>query len=134
MNGKIYVAGGQVASNATNKAEVYDPLNNQWTSLPDMNVARSGAMGISASGLLYMIGGYSSQILDSVEFYDPVTNTWNLAGKLPIHLRQGSSAKLNGVGYVLSGKIEVPNEPAGGSYSLSSYLRYGVCIVNSIAL
>ncbi len=94
-NGKVLVAGG-VASTAqyvapTNKADIYDPQNNSWTSTT-MATARKGyASIILQSGKLLIIGGITGYDANTppnaiyttaCELFDPTTGTWSAAGSM----------------------------------------------------
>ena len=55
--------------------DCYDPDNNAWSQVANINIARRGHSLVSLHGRLYAIGGSS---VDSVEVYDPDNNTWTL--------------------------------------------------------
>ena len=40
------------------KAEVYDPVIDQWSQLPDMPTARGDLMCVAVAGEMYVLGGY----------------------------------------------------------------------------
>ena len=74
LDNKIYVTGGEDGG-VMSSVDCYDPDNNTWSQLPDMNIARVGHSLVSLHGRLYAIGGYG---VDSVEVFDPDNNTWTL--------------------------------------------------------
>ena len=77
--GKIYVLGGfQFGVGVTQTAEVYDPVKDEWESIPPMLTARYCAGAASLGGKIYVVGGYgaNSANLSSGECYDPETNMW----------------------------------------------------------
>jgi N-acetylneuraminic acid mutarotase len=55
--GKIYVAGGLHAGVTTPWFDVYDPVSDTWTSLPDMPHARDHFQAGIVGDMLYAIGG-----------------------------------------------------------------------------
>ena len=73
--GRIYVLGGYQCGVG---AEVYDPVKDEWESIPPMSTARFYAGAASLSGKIYVVGGYGADYnsLASCECYDPETNTW----------------------------------------------------------
>lgn len=56
----------------------YDPLNNSWERLPDMQEKRSNFRMVVRGNSLYAIGGDRDIDinLDSVEKYTPDTDNW----------------------------------------------------------
>jgi N-acetylneuraminic acid mutarotase len=81
FNGKIYVIGGSSSSGVnwipTNKLFIYDPLEDKWIEGKPMPTARGAMTANFVNGILYVIGGYSSnQIVDVNEAYDPLSNEW----------------------------------------------------------
>ena len=41
-----------------NTAEVYDPVKDQWSKLPNMPTARGDLMCVAVAGEMYVLGGY----------------------------------------------------------------------------
>ena len=74
--GKIYAIGGLLIPTAS--AEVYDPVKDEWESIPPMSAGRLGAGAASLGGKIYVIGGigYDDEDLASGECYDPKTMEW----------------------------------------------------------
>lgn len=62
LNGKIYIAGGQVYDRhvfaVIRAVEVYDPATNSWSSLPTLLTARHGVSMAAIGNRLYVIGGH----------------------------------------------------------------------------
>lgn len=85
MDGKIYVAGGQ--SNKTSymcSVECYDPIDNEWKKLANMNHPRANFALVECNRVLYAMGHHKS-----IERYDPIQDRWTvvwmkLMGFLPI--------------------------------------------------
>ena len=89
-NGMIYVAGGVTAedrSDSNRRLIRYDPVNDSWTQLADMNNRRHSFELVSFRGKLIAYGGVA-EFFDPVnqmmveeetnltEAYDPATDTW----------------------------------------------------------
>jgi N-acetylneuraminic acid mutarotase len=71
LGGKIYVFGGEGNVDDPRKifheTEVYDPANDQWTSLPDMSVPRHGFGAAVIGERIYLPAGSISQGIDVVD-------------------------------------------------------------------
>ena len=102
--GYLYYAGGVRSSNAndaTNKTFRYDPVNDQWSQMANMNHARASFELINFHGQLYAMGGFhgtqtwNRQALDYVERYDPATDTWTNLSKLPVAMFGWGGTVLN---------------------------------------
>jgi N-acetylneuraminic acid mutarotase len=115
-NGKVFVCGGQsaaliVGGNGVPEAgyspitdtETFDPAANVWTTVANMNAARSGHTAtLLQSGKVLAVGGEDSggNAINSVEIYDPVADTWTSAASLNA-ARFGHTAILLNDGTVL---------------------------------
>ena len=96
LDSKIYVTGGVVdGRQSMSSVDCYDPDNNTWSQLPDMNIARRGHSLVSLHGRLYAIGGHrvGGYGVDSVDVYDPDNDTWTL-------LQQKLDGKVYGGGLI----------------------------------
>ncbi|KAF5900049.1 kelch-like protein 33, partial [Clarias magur] len=87
LDKKLYVAGGcyyYSKADTMKSAYRYDPLNNSWERLSDMQEHRSNFTMVVRGGILYAIGGDRdiSSNLDSVEKYSVETNTWSFTHPL----------------------------------------------------
>jgi len=79
-DGRLFIAGGEyVSSGETNHAtaEVYDPLTNSWTRLPDSPLGDIGDVPYQVLPDGRLVMGY--RFGGSVEFFDPATGTWSPA-------------------------------------------------------
>ena len=78
--GKIYAIGGEGDAATTRTAEVYDPVKDEWESIPPMSTARRWAGAASLGGKIYIVGGKvaydEDEDLASGECYDPKTKVW----------------------------------------------------------
>ena len=91
LNGQIYVAGGVALddrSDSTDRLLRYDPVNDSWTQLANMNNERHSFELVAFRGKLIAYGGVavffdpiSNTTVESetnlTEAYDPVTNSWS---------------------------------------------------------
>ena len=79
-DGKIYAFGGEESyiDRAIQTAEVYDPVKDEWASIPPMFAARYGAGVVSLDEKIFVVGGYGDHYdrLVSGECYDPKTKIW----------------------------------------------------------
>lgn len=83
-DGKIMVIGGiggTTGSNSQtlNSAEIYDPVAQTWTPVPNMSQPRHGHTAtLLEDGRVLVTGGNNGNtILGNTEIYNPVTNTWS---------------------------------------------------------
>ena len=90
QSGMIYVAGGVTAedrSDSNRRLIRYDPVNDSWTQLADMNNRRHSFELVSFRGKLIAYGGVAvfydpitqmtiEEETNLTEAYDPATNTW----------------------------------------------------------
>ena len=90
QGGMIYVAGGVVSQDlldSTKRLLRYDPVNDTWTQLADMNNRRHSFDLVSFRGKLIAYGGVAvffdpianttvEEETNLTEAYDPVTNSW----------------------------------------------------------
>ncbi|KAL4618298.1 kelch-like protein 33 [Arapaima gigas] len=81
LGGQLYVAGGchyYATADTLKSVYRYDPLQNTWQRLADMNEQRSNFSLVVRDKQLYAIGGdrIINNNLDSVECYCPESNCW----------------------------------------------------------
>ncbi|MGH3616933.1 MAG: Kelch repeat-containing protein [Pseudonocardiaceae bacterium] len=81
-DGRVVVAGGEYsdAGSDTDKAEIYDPVANTWTSIgnPGWGQLGDAAACLLADGRL-LVGNLSD---NKTAIYDPVANTWTATGDM----------------------------------------------------
>ncbi|XP_041003999.1 F-box/kelch-repeat protein At1g16250-like [Juglans microcarpa x Juglans regia] len=83
---KIYVAGGQctlASARGISLAEVYDPVQNLWTALPNMSTSRYKCVGVRWKGKVHVVGGFTgngnswdTMERSSAEIYDSECAKW----------------------------------------------------------
>jgi N-acetylneuraminic acid mutarotase len=100
VNGKIYVFGGE---GATNKVEEYDPVSNSWVTMADMPTARRYPAAAAVNGKIYVMGGVNSGLVNVVEEYDPSLNTWTTKAPMPTARMWLCAVAVNGKIYAIGG-------------------------------
>lgn len=82
-NGTVVVTGGW--NPVTASVEQFNPKTNQWTALPDLQVARCFHALVNIDSCLYAIGGENKDEmqLSSVERYDASSKSWKIVFTLP---------------------------------------------------
>lgn len=129
-NGRVLVVGGYDSESnhivPLKSAEVYDPAANQWSSAPDMGVARMGHVATALSdGEVLVVGGETTPFgnpvqtigLNLAEVYDG--KTWKDLAE-PDRLGSLTSATLLGDGRVLVLPAFQIFDPRSGSWSRST--------------
>jgi hypothetical protein len=95
--GKAFLFGGKVLngsqSTMTAKAHAYDPDNDTWEELPQMDLARSECRAGSTDSAILVFGGkgpvgFSEGVTDAVSQYNPLTRAWTRKTSMP-HPRAG---------------------------------------------
>ncbi len=87
-SGKVLIAGGDTMDGdnyaGMDNAEVYDPAQNSWKSIPRMLEPRTGqTASLLSSGMVLIMGGLQpGRRTASTEVYDPAANSWKALGDL----------------------------------------------------
>jgi N-acetylneuraminic acid mutarotase len=106
IDDRIYVAGGTGPGMQQNEVEVYDPLQNTWTTLAPMNVPRNHTAGAAIGGKFYVAGGRDSPAAHAaLEVYDPKTNVWSRLADMPTGRSGLAGAAVNGCFYTFGGEL-----------------------------
>jgi hypothetical protein len=108
LDGRVFVYGGEYdgSGNDVNlpNAEIYDPVQDVWTSIPSITFANWSNLGDAPSCALpngkVIIGDNSGQSA----IYDPTTNSWALAGR-----RNGGGATEESWALLQSGQVFTVN-------------------------
>lgn len=133
---KIYLIGGieegTTTSNPTNTVLRYDPAENSWDTLANMNQARAILSVSVVDNKIYAIGGVhhvEGTFYDVLEEYDPVSNEWIIKNPVPSKISLHCSIIFNDRIWVLSGTTDFTNpinesvyiyEPATDNWSNSA--------------
>ncbi|XP_037614103.1 kelch-like protein 33 [Sebastes umbrosus] len=115
LKGQLYIFGGKKyygINDTLNSVYKYDPLQNSWECLVEMQEKRSSFSVVVLDGKIYAIGGHCNrEYIQSVERYCPTGNSWSFTWPLDLPMA-GHAAK------VLQGRIFV----SGGLSSDCQYL------------
>lgn len=126
-SGRVLVTGGLAAGfnpGTVRTAELYDPVSDTWTAVPDMSAPRSmHTSTLLSDGRVLVVGGDGGGA-NTAEIYDPATNTWSAAAG-PLEPRTEHSAVLLASGKVLvvggsggnAGLLTEIYDPATNSWS-----------------
>ncbi|XP_008298460.1 uncharacterized protein LOC103371026 [Stegastes partitus] len=97
LKGQLYVFGGKKyygIYDTLNSVYRYDPLQNNWEGLANMQENRCSFSVVVLDGKIHAIGGHCEpDDIDSVERYCPTTNTWSFTRPLDLPL-SGHVAKV----------------------------------------
>ena len=105
LNGRIHTIGGYTDGPVTNSHEVYDPINQVWSTDSAMFTARAGAAEAVINGKIHVISGAGLAGVTAVhEVFDPVNHSWSSAASIPTARFAVSSAVLNGKIHVIAGQ------------------------------
>jgi hypothetical protein len=116
-NGKVLVTGGYSGSSYLSSAELYDPVNNSWSSAGNMATVRAYHTAAElGNGKVLVTGGYTSgnSALSSAELFDPIANSWVSAGNMAATRVYHAAAQLG------NGEVLVTGGLASDHSSLSS--------------
>ncbi|CAJ1085944.1 uncharacterized protein LOC121504866 [Xyrichtys novacula] len=107
FNGQLYVFGGKSyygIGDTLNTVCRYDPLQNTWESLADMQKRRSAFSVVVLDGKILAIGGHCDHdYQESVEQYCPSANSWRFTCPLDLPLSGHVAKVLHGQIYVSGG-------------------------------
>ncbi|XP_034470847.1 kelch-like protein 33 [Hippoglossus hippoglossus] len=121
LTGQLYVFGGKKyygTCDTLNSVYRYDPHQNSWESLADMQQMRCLFSVVVLDGKMFSIGGHCDpEYIESVERYCPTSNSWSFTWPLDLPLG-GHVAK------VLQGQILVSGGLNSDYRCLSSMFRY----------
>ena len=110
-DGRVVMAGGALMDFGDPVAEtyVYDPYQDQWSSLPNLVTRRSWQSGMSLlDGRVLLAGGQRpTGLLDACEVWDPATGEWSATPVLPLGGSSHAPVQL------LDGRVLL----VGGSYN-----------------
>lgn len=135
-NGKLYVAGGGTAADATYiDLDSYDPSTNTWTIRASMPAALNQLTLSEVGGKLYAIGGRDGSSVKTANYrYDPSTNTWATRASMPTARFAHGAIVHNGKIHILGGAINISNtmttshqiyDPVANTWSTGTALPAG---------
>ena len=105
-NQKIYVIGGYTSSGLDGKTLIFDPVTQEWSDGPTLNIPR-GDFGCSlVNERIYVFGGYNSSggTEDSIEVLDEINDRWlTLDAKLTSSRKRFEAVSVNDEVYLIGG-------------------------------
>jgi N-acetylneuraminic acid mutarotase len=128
---KIYLIGGEEYSSVspnfvqTNINEVYDPVNNTWSTAVSCITPVYGYASATINGKIYIIGGAKSPgntFVNTNQVYDPQINQWSLDAELPALASYGAAAATEG--YMAPSQIDFIGGYFSGSFQRSTQVFY----------
>ncbi|MBC8276798.1 MAG: T9SS type A sorting domain-containing protein [FCB group bacterium] len=125
LDGKIYTIGGkdQPGYSALGIMEIYDPVQDEWSSGPSLIHPRFLAAGAAHDGKIFVFGGRNgNSILHSSEMYDPATGVWEDMGGIMMPRREGAAAITRGDSIlVIAGKMQMMYSAHTSVFDPASY-------------
>jgi N-acetylneuraminic acid mutarotase len=118
---KIYVIGGRQPGktplfNDVDANEMYDPKQDNWTSLEPLPTPRSGLAAASVNDNIYILGGESNEkAFDDNERFSPKTNTWISEIPMPTARHGLAAVAIDNKLYVIGGGPEPGPLDNGGN-------------------
>jgi RHS repeat-associated protein len=104
LDGRIYSVGGYDGTRRLKSGYVYDPQNNNWSAIADMNTVRTKPSAAFINGQLYVAGGANAGYTNkTMEVYDPPSNSWRFVASMPEGRSVAPGVVVNGQFYVIGG-------------------------------
>ena len=123
VDGKIYLAGGRFADEASSAIFAsYDPATDRWTRLPDLPQGKISSLGVVADGgRVLVIGGDDEQnwedgggfVSPMTWAYDPATERWTRLPDLHVERHAFTATVAGGRVYAITGTICPGLKPNG---------------------
>lgn len=97
--------GGFNGQEVMNSAEVYDPLTNQWSFIPQMLSARSGVSLVAFQNTLYALGGFNgfTRLTTGEKFKPGRSTTWDEIAEMSTPRSNFATVILDDYIYVIGG-------------------------------
>ncbi|CAI8165646.1 MAG: N-acetylneuraminate epimerase [Bacteroidota bacterium] len=107
VNGNnIYVFGGNLNGEYSNKFYYYNIIFDSWTELPNMPEAKN-TRGEFINKKLYVIGGYNGNVSNKIDVYNTETNSWENQYVMPFAVSAHSTAVFDNKIYIISDYSEM---------------------------
>lgn len=112
LDGRIYVLGGGDTAfpgsppPPTATVQVYDPLNDAWTTANPMPQALTNHAAAVVDGKIHVVGGQSdvSPGVKTLQVYDPATGLWTRKADLPVERVDSAATGAGGIFLVFGGR------------------------------
>jgi len=84
----VYIIGGSGQAGVTARVQVYNPVEDSWSTGPDKPTAAANIGAAVIGELIYVPGGLDAggRVLDVLEILDPGTGEWQVGPMLPVPL------------------------------------------------
>ncbi len=139
LDGKIYALGGETPnSNGTGNetymklatAEVYDPVADTWSTLPDMPTSRSSIVAAAINGKIHVVSGENvadNCVFPEHEVYDPVAKQWSAMIDMATPRHGAVAGVVDNRWYVINGgtKARLPDDYRAEQRGRSIYSASG---------
>lgn len=101
----LYAVGGEAGGSALSSVEIFDTARGTWTPAPPLSIPRSGCAAVAVGGMIYAVGGCSSdgEDLSSVEQFDPRAGLWQQAPPMQAGRDELAATSLDGKIYAVGG-------------------------------
>jgi N-acetylneuraminic acid mutarotase len=106
LDGKLYLVGGLVGANVSDRVERWDPDTDSWSYVAPLPIPLHHTTATALDGKLYVVGGWSDFFAteeDRLFEYDPVADTWTERASMPTARGSPAAAALDGKLYVVGG-------------------------------
>jgi N-acetylneuraminic acid mutarotase len=125
INGKLYVAGGNVGvAGAVTTLEIYDPETDSWSTGAPMPGRRYDGGAGALSGDLYVFGGWnypdSTIPTNTLQHYSAANNSWGFGQAIPTNISPPSGLSACSAVGVIGGKLYVLT----GCNGFSGYVKH----------
>ena len=101
----------------TTHLDKFDTSSNSWAYLSSSPSTKYNLTACAANSKIYILGGTSGSVQNSVEEYDPTTNTWSTKTAIPYGgLTEHACVTVNNKIYLIGG------EPSGGGVTNTLYV------------
>ena len=102
----IYLIGGFNGQSRTRTVDIYNPVEDEWSSGISM-ICRRGTVGVGyMNNKIYAIGGFDGMSgLMSAECYDPSIKTWKMIANMSMRRSSLGVAVLGGFVFASNNKL-----------------------------
>ena len=139
LAGLIYVIGGMNATETLKRVEVYDPVDDSWSTVADLPIALHDISAATINGRIYIFGGNdgTNNVATTYE-YNPGSNSWSTRANMPGGVRSATAAEVhNNKAYVIGGNPTTDRveeyDATSNSWSVKTSMptdRSGISAVN----
>ncbi|MCL6471928.1 MAG: fibronectin type III domain-containing protein [Firmicutes bacterium] len=125
---RIYVLGGNDASNLLSTVEMYNPETNSWTTMPPLSEPRGSASSVTLNNIIYVISGKNktggtatTDVTSTILAYNTDDGSSTIIGRINTARYRAGSALLNNKIYVIGGTTTSGKPGSNALYSIEEY-------------